>query len=139
MARDYIALFFCLIANSLSAQQPIKILVKTEDFRDENGQRISFQLPQNWKFEGGIVTNAKGIKVGEFMPGTIADCKYKSGSDFIRKLRAGYPDDMGNPQFVGSRTLLIGSTTWTEGVRNVPAWDGKKTLADGTLMTYSRY
>ena len=113
------------ISSIAHAQQPLSTASKTAIFTDENGQRISFKLPQNWKFSGGIILNAAGKKVGEFMPGTIANCAYKSGTDYLKELRAGYPDDMGSPRFVGSRTFVVGQTNWTEGVRNIPAWDGK--------------
>jgi hypothetical protein len=124
MARLRLLLPFCFIIGSLHAQQPAKSLVKTERTTDENGQRISFEIPQSWKFSGGIISDSRGHKVGEFMPGTIANCSYKSGSDYLKELKAGYADDIGAPRFVGSRTLLIGKTSWTEGVRNVPLWNG---------------
>lgn len=120
-----ILLLFCSFGGVTYAQSPTN-LVKQASFTDDNGQRISFELPQNWRFEGGIIYNAAGRKAGEFTPGTIADCHYKSGTDFIKELRAGYPDDVSNPQFLGSRILVIDKTTWTEGIRNVPAWDGKR-------------
>lgn len=107
------------------AQQIDKVAVRKQAFKDDSGQRISFELPQTWKFEGGIIENAAGKKVGEFMPGTMPGCTYKSGNEWLKELRVGYPDDMGNPRFVGARTLIVGKITWTEGVRNVPAWDGK--------------
>jgi hypothetical protein len=98
---------------------------RKEIFTDDNGQRISFKLPPTWTFSDGILRNAAGKKVGEFTPGTLADCTYTSGSGYLQELRAGYADDMGNPRFVGARTFVAGPTTWTEGVRNIPAWDGK--------------
>jgi hypothetical protein len=124
MARPCLLLAFCFIIGSLHAQQSAKLPVKKERTTDENGQHISFEIPQNWKFSGGIISDSRGQKVGEFMPGTIADCPYKSGSDYLKELKAGYADDIGSPQFVGSRTLIINTTAWTEGVRNVPLWNG---------------
>ncbi|QKG56796.1 hypothetical protein GKZ68_09285 [Hymenobacter sp. BRD128] len=118
-------MFLCFAISSSYAQQTSKALVKKATFTDDNGQRIAFELPQTWKFDGSVILSDNGKKVGEFMPGTVADCKYQSGAEYLKELRVGYPDDMGSPRFVGSRTLVIGKTTWTEGVRNVPAWDGK--------------
>jgi hypothetical protein len=124
MARLCLLLAFCFILGSLQAQQAAKSPVKKERTTDENGQHISFEIPQTWKFSNGIISDSRGQKVGEFMPGTIANCPYKSGSDYLKELKAGYADDIGSPRFAGSRTLLVGKTSWTEGVRNVPLWNG---------------
>ena len=125
MKRLVALLLFCFTAGFSYAQPTGGLALGNQTFKDDSGQRISFELPQTWKFEGGIIENATGRKVGEFMPGTIPGCPYQSGIEYLQELRAGYPDDMGNPRFVGARTLVIGKITWTEGVRNIPAWDGK--------------
>ena len=120
----FAALLFHLVLGDLQAQQrPLPPATK-KSFVDEAGQRISFVLPAGWRFANGIITNLKGTKVAELLPGTLPDCPYKNGAVYLRELKAGYPDDM-DARFVGSRTWLLRQTTWTEGIRNTPAWDGR--------------
>jgi len=118
-------LFCCTMATQAVGQQPALPITKTEVFVDENGQRIRFTLPVRWQLAGSTITNKTGAKVAEFAPGTLANCAHQNGAAYLRELKAGYPDDMDNPRFVGSKTLVLNQTTWTEGIRNVPAWDGK--------------
>ncbi|MBC6609298.1 hypothetical protein H8B15_00070 [Hymenobacter sp. BT507] len=120
-----IVLFIFLGVRSLNAQQPLLSLVKKYTTIDDTGQKISFELPVSWSFEDGLLRNSRKAKVGEFTSGVIADYPFASGADFIQQLKAGYPDDAGNPTFIGSRTLTLGRQTWTEGIRQVPLWDGK--------------
>lgn len=117
-------LLFSLVIGGLHAQQSPSSPAR-KNFVDEAGQRISFSLPAGWRFNEGTITNLKGAKLAEFSPGTMPDCSYKNGTAYIQELKAGYPDDVGSPRFVGSRTWALQQTTWTEGIRNVPAWDGK--------------
>ena len=123
MKRLCLLLAFYLLAGHLSAQQSALPVTKKLIFTDENGQRIAFAMPQAWKFDGSVFSDAKGHKVGEFIPGASAGCQYKTGSGFLKSLRAGEPEAP-NPEFSGSRTLIIEKTTWTEGVLHVPCWDG---------------
>lgn len=101
---------------------PTKLVLTTDDA----GQRVAFAIPRAWRFRGGVLTDGQGRKVGELAPGTLPGCPYASGAAYLAELRAGYPDDVGDPRFVGSQTLVLANATWTEGVRNVPAWDGAR-------------
>lgn len=126
MKKAGLSLLFCFATAIAEAQQPAKKLVKKEEFVDtDSGQHIFFEIPQTWKFENGTIESPSGAKLGEFTTGVLADYNYESGSEFIKGLKKGYADDVGNVVFVDSRVLVIGATTWTEGVRNVPLWDGK--------------
>jgi hypothetical protein len=122
MKRLCLLLFFYSLVGSLPAQQLVLPATKKLIFSDDNGQRIAFEMPQAWKFDGSVFSDAKSHKVGEFI-GTSADCRYKTGSGFLKSLRVGEPEAP-NPEFTGSRTLVIGITTWTEGVLHVDSWDG---------------
>lgn len=121
----YLSLFTCLYTEDSNAQQPAPSPTKKYSTVNDTGQKISFELPVFWSFEDGIIHSSRKAKLGEFTTGLLADSQCASGADFIKQLKAGYTDDIGNPQFVSSRTLIIGKQTWTEGIRNVPLWDGK--------------
>ena len=124
MKGFFAPLLFSLATDSLHAQQTTLPATK-KSFVDEAGQYISFGLPTGWRYNSGTITNLKGVKLAEFSPGTLPDCPHQNGAAYIQALKAGYPDDMANTRFVGSRTLVLHQITWTEGIRNVPAWDGK--------------
>ena len=125
MNKYFLQFLLALITGNLYAQQPASTPPKPQIFVDDEGQKIAFTLLPSWKFISGTITDKKGHKLAEFSPGTFQECSFKNGTDFIKELKAGYPDDMGNPRFINSRTLVINGIPWTEGIRNVPAWDGK--------------
>lgn len=107
---------------SAPAQVPTALPVKQQIYVGETKDSIGFAIPKNWQFDGSVLQDARDKKVGEFFG--FEHCQHQNGAAFIRALKAGDPDDQGDTRYVGSSVLTLGSRQWTEGVQNIPLWDG---------------
>jgi|GEM_PF-4815892 len=110
--------FFWLIALPAIAQQPS---LKQVDLADDH---LALEIPAKWSFEGSVIVNEQGKKIGELSPGIKKECAYKNGTAFIVALKKGFEEDPEGIRFINSKKLVINGRAWTEGVCLIDCTDG---------------
>lgn len=91
------------------------------NFKYEN-EKISFNLPENWKISHSIFYDNKNKKVGEIVVGLT---EFLEGEKFIKTFEKGFVDDKPTTIFIKGDTISLKDIRWFYALRKGEWEDGK--------------